>query len=364
MRVSLWAPALLLAVAGNCSAQDAWRGIWEGTIGQMPVRVCLDGKDGEDSRYYYLKHGKDILLQRIEGEEGGWQEGEEHSDQPGGKWQLTKEGADIMRGTWLSAKAGKKSPILLKRTTVPVSEERSLCEGEYFFQPVADAERLVPGPVKFFGRHSYQELSTRMPRHGRQDSDVPNAIVLRDYGDSGASVNQFLLQRLRQRLARHHDTRNGLAESREEVVWLSDRWLSLREMEWASGHGISGSSTWFETWDLATGKKFKLWRWFNARSGAWHEEAGNDGVEQAFTTTRALQKAIGPFDNNGGDPDCKDPGKSWREPRLVPGGIEFEAGVTGPCLESVVVSFKVLQPFLNEEGRRQAAALQREAVKP
>lgn len=363
MQVKLWAPAMLLAVVGTCSAQDAWRGIWEGTIGQMPVRVCLDGKDGEDSRYYYLKYGKDILLQQSEREEGSWLEGEEPSDRPAGKWQLAQDG-DNMRGTWVGANAGKRWPIQLKRTTIPVSEERSLCEAEFFFKPVADAQKLVAGPVQAFGRHSYQELSTRMPRQS-QDSNAPNAIVLHDYGENGAAVNQFLLQRLRKRLARHHDTRiNGLMESREEVAWLSDRWLSLREMEWAAGHGISGSSTWFETWDLATGKRFDLWRWFNARSGTWHGEAGNDGVEQAFTTTRALQKAIGPFDNNGGDPDCKDPDKSWREPRLVPGGIEFEAGVVGPCLETAVVSFKALQPFLNGEGLRQMAALQREAVKP
>jgi hypothetical protein len=363
MQVKLWAPAVLLAVAGTCSAQDAWRGIWEGTIGPMPVRVCLDGNGGEDSRYYYLKHGKDILLQRSEGEQGGWQEGEAHSDKPGGKWQLAQDG-DNMRGTWVSANAGKQWPIQLKRTTVPVSEGSSLCEAEYFFKPVADAANLVAGPVQTFGRHSYQTLSTRVQKRG--DIHVePVAVVLRDFGVIGAAVNRELQLRLRKRLAQHLDTRmNGLAESTEDVVWLSDRWLTLREMEWAAGHGISGSSTWYETWDLTTGQKFDLWRWFNARSGAWHEETGNDGVEQVFTTSRALQKAIGPFDDNGGDPECKDPGKSWRGPRLVPGGIEFEGGMTGPCLETTVVSFKALQPFLNEEGRRQVAALQREAVKP
>lgn len=359
----MWAPAMLLAAVGTCSAQDAWRGIWEGTIGQMPVRVCLDGQGGEDSRYYYLKYGKDILLQRSEGDEGSWLEGEEHSDKPGGKWQLAQDG-DNMRGTWVSANAGKQLPIQLKRTTVAVSEERSMCEAEYFFKPVADAAKLVIGPVQTFGRHSYQKISTRVQKRGDNHFE-PEAVVLRDFGAIDAAVNQQLQLRLRKRLAQNRDTRmNGLAESSEEVVWLSDRWLSLREMEWAAGHGISGSSTWFETWDLATGMKFDLWRWFNARSGAWHEEAGNDGVEQVFTTTRALQKALGPFDNNGDDPDCKDPDKSWRAPRLVPGGIEFEAGVAGPCLETAVVSFKALQPFLNEEGRRQAAALQREAVKP
>jgi len=357
----MWVPAMLLAVAGTCSAQEAWRGIWEGTIGKQAVRVCLD----DDARYYYLKHGKDIHLKPVEGLNGGWLEAEGYQDNPTGKWQLAQEGADSLRGIWSSPEAGKQAPILLKRTAAAMGTDRSLCDAGQFFRPVADAEKVVAGPVRKFGRHSYQELSTRKQARGQQESPEPNAIALRDYGEIGASVNQSLLERLRERLARHHDTRmNGLMEATEEVVWLSDRWMTLREMEWAAGHGVSGSSTWYETWDLTTGYKVDLWRWFNARSGTWHDENGRDGVEPVFTTTRALQKAIGPFDNNGGDPNCKDPGKSWRDPRLVPGGIEFEAGVAGPCLEGKVVSFKALQPFLNEEGRRQVAALQREAVKP
>ncbi|MTW11306.1 hypothetical protein GM658_11945 [Pseudoduganella eburnea] len=361
MRVGLWAPAVLLAVAGTCSAQEAWRGIWEGTIGKQPVRVCLD----DDARYYYLKYREDIHLEPVEGADGGWRETAGYQDEPTGKWQLAQAGADSLRGIWSSPDASKQAPIRLKRTSAARSTDRNLCEAGQFFKPVADAEKLIAGPVKKFGRHGYQELSTRIQERGNQESFVPNAIVLRDYGAIGAAVNQTLQERLRQRLARHHDTRmNGLAESFEEVMWLSDRWLTLRDMEWAAGHGVSGSSTWYETWDLTTGHRVDLWRWFNARSGAWHEEAGHDGAEQVFTTSRALQKAIGPFDNNGGDPDCKDPGKSWRDPRLVSGGIEFEAGATGPCLVTAVVSFKALQPFLNEEGLRQVAALQREAVKP
>lgn len=348
---------MLLAVAGTCSAQEAWSGIWEGTIGQAPVRVCFDGREGEHSRYYYLKYGKDILLRRSEDDpaRGSY-------DEPGGKWQLAAEGADTLRGTWLSTNAGKKWPIQLTRTTVPLSGKGSLCEADYFFKPVAEKQKLVAGPVQSFGRHRYQMLSTRIQKPG--DSDfAPEAVVLLGFGDKGAAINQLLQQRLRQRLARSLDSRmGGLAESTETVAWLSDRWLSLRETEWPNGYGASGISMRFETWDLAAGRRFDLWRWFNARAGAWHEEAGNDGVEQVFTTSGALQKALGPFDNNGGDPDCKDPGKSWREPRLASGGIEFGAGQVGPCLESKVVSFETLQPFLNEEGQRQVAALQREAA--
>ena len=114
-------------------------------------------------------------------------------------------------------------------------------------------------------------------------------------------------------------------------------------------------SVWFETWDLSPGAKVDLWRWFNARAGTWQEGT--------FAPSKALTRVIGRFDDNGGDPDCKDQRKSWGGPRLAPGGIEFEAGF-GPCMDVSVASFKTLQPFLNEEGLRQAAALQREAVKP
>lgn len=363
MKAGMWAPAVLLAVVGSCSAQEAWRGIWEGTIGQMPVRVCFDGNGGDDSRYYYLKYGKDILLQRAKDEEGSWLEGDESADKPGGKWRVSQDGADTMRGTWQNSSTSKQLPIVLKRTVLPLGQERSLCEAEYFFKPVADAARLVAGPVQAFGRHSYQKLATRVQKRGDSNFE-PEAVVLRDFGANGAAVNEQLQARLRKRLAQNHDTRmNGLMESTEEVVWLSDRWLSMRETEWPKGHGISSISMWFETWDLSTGARFDLWRWFNASAGAWHEETGNDGVEQVFTPSKALSRAIGRFGDNGGDPGCKGQDKSWSGPRLAPGGIEFEAGY-GPCMDIAVASFKKLRPFLNEEGLRQAAALQREAVKP
>ena len=356
----MWAPAMLLAVAGTCSAQEAWRGIWEGTIGKQAVRVCLD----DNARYYYLKHGKDIHLRQEEGAEGRWLEEEGYSGNQSGKWQLAVESGDSLRGMWSSPDAGKQWPILLKRIAAAMGTDRSLCEAGQFFKPVADAETLVAGPVKKFGRHSYQELSTRIQERGKQESYAPNAIVLRDFGVNGSVVNESLLQRLRERLARHHDTRmNGLAEATEDVVWLSDRWLSLRESEWAAGHGVSGITSWFETWDLTTATKVDLWRWFNARAGTRHDEPGNDGVQSVFTPSKALTRAIGSFGDNDGDPNCKGQGKSWTGPRLALGGMEFDAG-WGPCMDTTVASFKKLQPFLNEEGLRQVAALQREAVKP
>ena len=347
---------MLLAAAGSCPAQEAWRGIWEGTIGKQAVRVCLD----DAARYYYLKHGRDIHLRQEEGAQGAWLEEEGYGDKLTGKWQLAQDGADALHGTWSNPEGGKHWPILLRRTAPAMATDRSLCDAGQFFKPVADAKKLVAGPAKAFGRHSYQELSTRIQERGKQESYAPNAVVLRDYGANGAAVNQVLQQRLRERIARHLDTRmNGLAESSEEVVWLSDRWLSLREIEWPNGHGISSIDNWFETWDLSTATKVDLFRWFNARAGVWHEEQG----EQVFSPSKALYKAIGPYDDNGGDPQCKDRDKSWGRPRLAPGGIEFEAGF-GPCMDIAIASYKTLQPFLNDEGLRQVAALQREAVKP
>jgi len=359
MKVRLLAPAMLLVVVGTCSAQEAWRGIWEGTIGKQAVRVCLD----DDARYYYLKHGKDIHLRQDKGADGAWLEEEGYSDDLTGKWQLAVESGDSLRGIWSSPDASKQWPILLKRTAPAMGTDRSLCEAGQFFKPVADAAKLVAGPVEKFGRHSYQKLSTRIQKRGDNNFE-PEAVALRDYGANGALVNESLQQRLRERLARHHDTRmNGLGESTEEVVWLSDRWLSLRESEWAAGHGVSGISNWFETWDLSTATKVDLWRWFNARAGTWHEEPGNDGLQSVFTPSKALTRAIGSFGDNDGDPNCKGQGKSWSGPRLAPGGMEFEAG-WGPCMDIAIASFKKLQPFLNEEGLRHVAALQREAVKP
>lgn len=355
--------AALLAAAGTCPAREAWRGVWEGTIGQQAVRVCLDGKDGLESRYYYLKHGLDIPLRQSETDKGNWLEGED-DDNPSGRLQLTNDSGDALHGAWQHPKSGKQLPIQLKRTAAPVGEDSNLCDATQFFKPVVDAIKLTPGAVQGTGRHKYQTLSPDFRKRGTPNGSDPSGIMLLGYGASGDALNKILQQRLRERMARGRDTRlGGLADSGEEVKWLSDRWLVLSEMEWPRGYGISSARVWHETWDLSTATKVDLWRWFNARAGSWHEENGNDGVEQVFKPSRALDKAIGPGDANDGGPACKEPEKSWGHPRLAAGGIEFERGF-GPCESVATLSYKAMQPFLNEDGQRQVAALQRETARP
>lgn len=363
MQGRLWVPAALLAVAGSCSAQEAWRGVWEGTLGQQAVRVCLDGKEGIESRYYYLKYGLDIPLRKSEAPVGNWLEGDDDKH-PGGSWQLANDGNDALRGAWQHPRSGKQLPVVLKRTAATAGEDSNLCEATQFFKPVVDAIKLVPGPVQGSGRHKYQALSPGFQKRGAPNGSEPSGIMVLGLGAGSEALNKILQQRLRERMARGRDTRlGGLADSGEEVTWLSERWLTLREMEWPRGYGISSISVWYETWDLSTATKVDLMRWFNARGGTWHEENGNDGMEQVFKPSRALAKAIGPGDDNGGDPECKAQEKSWGRPRLAEGGIEFEQG-NGPCQNFATLSYKAMQPFLNEEGRRQVEALQRETARP
>lgn len=55
--------ALLLALAAD-PPQPAWQGVWQGTVGTLPVRACLIRDDYSHSFYYYLGRLRPILLEQ------------------------------------------------------------------------------------------------------------------------------------------------------------------------------------------------------------------------------------------------------------------------------------------------------------
>src|SRR5690606_6778013 len=63
--------ALLLAAPAAGQARPAWAGVWQGTISRLPVRLCIDARDGAArGSYYYLSELEPIALGEDDGEGG------------------------------------------------------------------------------------------------------------------------------------------------------------------------------------------------------------------------------------------------------------------------------------------------------
>lgn len=142
-----FAAALATALALHAPAQaeappPAWQGVWEGTIGTLPVRACLRGSEDGFSvgSYYYLSRKRPIQLMRED--DGRWSERE--TGETTGTWSITPQGK-MLAGQWSNGK--RRLPLAL----APVawqSEYDNPCEADAFTEPRMTEATLTSQPAK------------------------------------------------------------------------------------------------------------------------------------------------------------------------------------------------------------------------
>ena len=59
-------PLLALAAAAASNPSEL-PGVWEGTVGNLPVRACFGARIGDSGAYYYLSRLRPIPLDEEEG---------------------------------------------------------------------------------------------------------------------------------------------------------------------------------------------------------------------------------------------------------------------------------------------------------
>ena len=93
----------LLIVRPAAAAPDlkVMHGLWEGTIGSLPIRACYDAGDYvQGGKYYYLKHLATISLLSDSARPGELAEG--WAEKPGvARWRLTVITPVRAEGTWI-----------------------------------------------------------------------------------------------------------------------------------------------------------------------------------------------------------------------------------------------------------------------
>jgi hypothetical protein len=239
-----------------------WRGIWTGSIGNENIVACLDRNDdsgAENSGYYYLRHGTLIPLTKSDAEAAHWVEGEQRKTT--GTWALDAVDGRSIDGVWRDAESRKTLAIHLIRAR-RVTDKQSdfwfaddLCHGVSFYRPLAEATPLKKGDTQFVQGKRYRRITMTTPLSSDRGLAGPaiDSVELLEPGANIDAINRILRERYLNRIARHHVSEpGGLAEFFENVVGFSDNRLTLDEMEWTAGYGISGTRRWTEVWDLRT----------------------------------------------------------------------------------------------------------------
>ena len=369
------AGALLAWAAAAQSEEDrwkapppAWEGTWAGTIGTLPVHVCLNNTPYMNRGAYYYDAHKALIPLELDEEKQDWVEGElDNKRAP----RLKIAGkADALSGTWTD---GKRSlPVQLRRIGGPSQEFEGPCASMEFQRPRVSAVRLASRPGSMDG----VKFTTWSFTPGKPFDDIEISTFTLDRTDSGAAtVNAILRQALplpdgtgtwldcMASNANAHGSDGSYSESIEPTL-ITRRWLAVAH----SGEDYCGGAhpenyNRLRTFDLMAGTEVDPHDWF--KPSAVKVESFATADEPAKTLTEPFRDEI----LKGWKPEDPECAGAIREQEFWSIGISRTGLVFSPslprvimaCGEDFTVPFPKLTPWLNSTGQAAVASIQAEA---
>lgn len=348
------------------AAPPAWKGTWKGTIGTLPVHVCLNKTPYENRGAYYYDRHKRLISLELDQQRQEWVEGEGRTNK-GPRWSLAPN-AGTLTGTWRS---GKRSlPVRLTRITGPSREYEGPCAGMDFHRPRVSPVRLtskagIKDGAKFTAWSfkpgaPYNDVAIATFTLDRADGGVPKInAVLRDILPKPDGTGTWL-----ECMAGNADAHGADGDYLESIepVLISKRWLSAKHHNDSDcgGNHPNTSNVW-RTFDLENAVEVDPHDWFKPSAVTITPYAGDD--EPAKTLTNDFRAMI----LKGwkpADPDCKDAiaRQEFWNIGIVRGALVFSPDlprVVMACGEQFKVPFAKLKPKLNEAGKAAVATLPR-----
>ncbi|MBK6802432.1 MAG: hypothetical protein IPG83_13395 [Novosphingobium sp.] len=361
-----FAAALALLAAVPAAAQDAaappqpWEGVWQGTIGTYPVRLCLSQRSDSWSvgAYYYLSQLKTIGLDRRD--DGSWVEKAGSSDAVTGRWTLRPAG-DSLAGEW--QQGAKVLPLALTRVAADITD--GACGTREFLAPRIQPVKLREAP-KTLARFAYRELTWDVGRGFPEvsltsfayspvasgDKAILAALRLDPARPEGEADYVSCFQGALGSLGKDGDFSFGYAPRAVSAAFVSVT---------ASAGGFCGGAHpyadyWWLTFDRKTGKKVDLGTWLTPAAvprGDWFEDSSLRPLSPAFK--RLVLRRLR-FE----DSECRtvvSEAELWNI-GLDRTGLVFSPSlphVAQACGDDAAVPFAELGPWLSAAGKAGAA---------
>ncbi|MBG1230864.1 hypothetical protein [Aestuariivirga litoralis] len=348
---------LILAAQAHAEGDvQPLNGIWTGTIGKLPVNVCLQVKDGEYNfgAYYYLSHLKLINLQTSD--KGGWTEGTDEA-KPDAVWTLKMAGGDTVSGSWVGN--GKTFDVNLHRLAKLSGEDvDSPCGANEFFKPRLTPPKITETPATLDGQ-PYTKVKVEA---GKQFDAILETFKLPGKGAGIAAINKQLLEGVPQ-----NGSAPGYVECLQQAttmgrdgdydVSLSPTVLTAHWLVVGSGDGSfcggahPANSSSEQVYDLRNGKALDLRTWF--ASGI----AAKDGKLSGKLESMVMKAFTDDKDNGEECAEAVKDNFGW-DVSLASTGMSFTPElpyVSTACANAVVIGFKEAAEFLKPEGQKQLA---------
>jgi hypothetical protein len=363
---ALFAP--LIAGAAAAAAPAELPGIWQGTLGNLPVRACFAHSQwGSFGTYFYLSRQRLIALEAAEDASGTFREGG-GPDPNRPRWRIERADAARLTGQWTGG--GRTLPVRLSRVARAGGE--SPCSSLVFHQPRLTGVRTIAARASTDGV-AYTLVT--LDHRGRFHAGVAT-FALDGESEAVRRINAILGRALTGDPAEWFDCirapleqgpNEGSFNHSLEPAMISRRWMSVihRYDDFCGGAYPNAGRT-YRTFDLASGREIDLHDWLN---GTAVEREGPAGSDEEIKTVRPALRDLILTGWNAEDAECVE---GVRSHEFWDIGLTREALVFSPQLPHVAqacgaeftLPFARLRPFLTEEGAENLRALQAEPAVP
>jgi hypothetical protein len=364
---SVAAIGLLLSQPAQAAPDlKALKGVWRGTIGNLPVHACYDAGDySNDGKYFYLRRLSTIPLRADEKVPGELTEGWADTKSVA-RWRIKAITKNRAEGVWTGN--GRSLPIRLTRLPFDTSEEFATpCGSLAFIQPIVAATRIVKSPGRVRGL-AVEKWTLVFP----DESILVESFQLLGSGPVIATINR----RLREPFDKADEgwkwcLRNAGpfgADYHDEVEsrLVTTRWLSVNLFnESFCGGAHPNNSNQPILFDRQSGRSVDLYTWFGSASSNREKVEGySETIDTLTGKLFDLVLALHPRASES-EEDCGGAVKtasSWTL-ELKAEGIGFTPDlprVVMACGDEVVLQWNKLAPFLSPTGKREVAALRAE----
>lgn len=363
----LTALAMAAALPPATPANAGLAGIWEGTIGTLPVRACFVARDyGTFGAYYYSSQLKLLGLEAEDGAPGSYNE--TGGDGGTGRWRNVRAAGSNLTASWTSGR--RTLPVRLRRVAGGGGEDGA-CASLDFHRPRLAGIRTVSTRGTVDGV-SYTKLA--LDTRGRFEIEV-QTFALDDDSAAIRRINTALGADLAGNPPGWFECISGSLttlpyEGDEDVTlaptMISRRWLSVTthgDVSCGGAHPDAYVS--YQLFDLTTGAEVELLDWFLPTA------VKREHIEGADEDSRTLEPAFRTFlltgwrPAEGADAECESvlrEAEYWHA-GLTRDGIVFSPDlphVVQACGETFTLGFDRLQPWLKPEGVAALNALRAE----
>ncbi len=357
------------------NARPDWVGIWRGTIGKLPVQVCLQARDyGNVGAYFYLRNRGIISLGPIDDSTAtkasyAWTEAR-NSDHPeaGPLWQNISVKGIALTGAWTGS--GKTLPIAMTRVA-QVDAAVEPCEDLAFSKP-----RITPVKLSTSRAEIDQVAYTVVEADvGKQFPDVSLETFQLDGNTSAVqNINATLKSAIPDKVEESDFFQctmanissigeDGQYQTTTKPVLITANWMVSETEEGSTcGGAHPNSGVYWNNWDLRSGLPVDLWTWLGPKAATVIARDGYSDV--------TIEPELRDLLNKGWprtEEDCRDiveSENSWNL-RLTREGFAFSPSlphVATACIEDVNLTFEQLVPLLNAEGKTRVASFRADLI--